>query len=157
MDINVTEEVENTLKDDGLKKEEIQEIIESANANGSKLKSRSEDTYIAKGESENLTVYAVYTPSSNGNVDLNNVYTHKMNVNGPTGGEIGEVEYDDESDWICERCNEIALQRNVDMNYLGITRPGPALICPKCNETYVTQGVATTLKTAESILEEKRA
>ena len=58
---------------------------------------------------------------------------------------------------VCAKCGEIALERNVDMTYMGVTRPGPGLVCPKCNEFYVSDGVAKTLKTAESILEEKRA
>lgn len=80
-----------------------------------------------------------------------------MNINGPTGGNIHDVEYDDKSEWICQKCNEAALERNVDLSYMGVTRPGPALVCPDCGEIYVSEGVAKTLKTAEGILEEKRA
>lgn len=156
MDINVTEEVQNLLKDEGFKKEEIQEIIEKAESSGKKLKHKSEETFIAKDDSENLTTYAVYT-TSGGGINLNNVYSHKMHINGLTGGELHDVEYDDKSEWICQKCNEAALERNVDMSYMGVTRPGPALICPDCGEIYISEGVAKTLKTAEGILEEKRA
>ncbi|RNI13746.1 hypothetical protein EFE42_06410 [Methanohalophilus sp. RSK] len=156
MDINMTEEVQNLLKDEGFKKEEIQEIIEKAESNGKKLKHKSEDTFIAKDDSENLTTYAVYTISGEG-INLNNVYSHKMHIDGLTGGELHEVENDDQSEWICQKCNETALERNVDMSYMGVTRAGPAIVCPKCQEFYVSDGVAKTLKTAESILEEKRA
>lgn len=152
MDIKITEELENLLKDNGLKKEEIQEIIDNAESSGHKLKAKEGDLSIAKGASENLTVYAVYNPS-----ELVNVYTHKMSVLGVTGGEMKELEYDTSSDWTCVKCDEGAQERNVDMSYLDVTRPGPGIVCPKCGDVYVSEGVAHTLKTAESILEEKRA
>ncbi len=152
MDIKITEELDNLLKDNGIKKEEIQEIIDNAESNGSKLEAIDGDLCIAKGCTDNLTMYAVYSPS-----ELVDVYAHKMSILGLTGGELHDVEYDDSSDWKCVKCDEIALERNVDMTYMGVTRPGPGLVCPKCNEFYVSDGVAKTLKTAESILEEKRA
>ncbi len=152
MDIKITEELENTLKDNGFKREEIQELINNAESSGVKLKARDGDVSIAKGVSDNLTMYAVYSPS-----ELLDVYAHKMSILGLTGGELNEVDFDDSSDWECAKCGEIALERNVDMTYLGVTRPGPGIVCPKCNEFYVSDGVAKTLKTAESILEEKRA
>ena len=152
MDIKITEEVENLLKDNGLKKEEVMEIIDNAEASGHKLKAKEGDICIAKGVAENLTVYAVYNPS-----ELVNVYTHKMSVLGVTGGEMKELEYDTTSDWTCVKCSEDAQERNVDMSYLDVTRPGPGIVCPNCGDVYVSEGVAHTLKTAESILEEKRA
>jgi len=152
MDIKITEELDNTLKDNGFKKEEIQELIDNAESSGIKLKARDRDVSIAKGVSDNLTMYAVYSPS-----ELLDVYAHKMSILGLTGGELNDIDYDDASDWTCAKCGEIALERNVDMTYMGVTRPGPGLVCPKCNEFYVSDGVAKTLKTAESILEEKRA
>jgi predicted RNA-binding Zn-ribbon protein involved in translation (DUF1610 family) len=153
MDLKITEQLDNLLKDNGVKKEEIREVIKNAEPNGQKLKSKDGKTCIAKGVSENLTIYAVYSAS-----ELLDVYTHKMNILGVTGGEIKPVEYDDASDWICAKCGEVALERNVDMSYLGVTRPGPGLVCPICGEMYVSAGMAkSTLKTAEAILEEKRA
>ncbi|MDW7732342.1 MAG: hypothetical protein SCH66_07930 [Methanolobus sp.] len=152
MDIKISEELDNLLKDNGIKKEEIQEVIDNAESNGTKLKARDGDLVLAKGVSDNLTMYAVYSPT-----ELVDVYAHKMNILGLTGGELHDVASDDASDWTCAKCGEIALERNVDMTYMGVTRPGPGLVCPKCNEFYVSAGVAKTLKTAESILEEKRA
>ncbi|TGC08724.1 DUF7479 domain-containing protein [Methanolobus halotolerans] len=152
MDIKITEELDNLLKDNGMKKEEIQEMIDNAESSETKLEARDGDISIAKGVSDNLTMYAVYSPS-----ELVNVYAHKMKILGLTGGELDDIEYDDTSDWVCAKCGEIALERNVDMTYMGVTRPGPGIVCPKCNEFYISDGVAKTLKTAESILEEKRA
>ncbi|WP_246275990.1 DUF7479 domain-containing protein [Methanolobus zinderi] len=150
--VKISEEMDNLLKDNGIKQEEIQEVIDNAESSGTKLKARDDDLAIAKGVSDNLTMYAVYSPS-----ELVDAYAHKMNILGVTGGEIDDVANDDESEWECAKCGEIALERNVDMTYMGVTRPGPGLVCPKCDEYYVSAGVAKTLKTAESILEEKRA
>ncbi|WP_406657638.1 hypothetical protein V7O62_03525 [Methanolobus sp. ZRKC2] len=152
MDIKITEEMDNLLKDNGIKKEEIQEIVDNAESNGTKLKARDGDLSIAKGVSDNVTMYAIYSPS-----ELVDAYAHKMSILGLTGGELHDIASDDESEWECTKCGEIALERNVDMTYMGVTRPGPGLVCPKCSEFYISSGVAKTLKTAESILEEKRA
>ncbi len=152
MSIKITENADNLLKDNGVRKEEIQNVIKEAESSGRKLVSKDGKTCIAKGVSENLTIYAVYSAT-----ELLDVYTHKMNILGITGGAINPVEYDDKIDMSCAKCNEGVLERNVDMNYLGVTRPGLGIICPKCKDTYVSSGMAKTLKTAESILEEKRA
>lgn len=152
MDIKITEELNNTLKDNGFREEEIRELIAGAESSGQKLKARNGEMSIAKGGTDNLTVYAVYSAS-----ELLNVYAHKMKILGLTGGELSEIDYDDESEWLCGKCGEIALERNVDMTYMGVTRPGPGIVCPRCREFYVSDGVARTLKTAEAILEEKRA
>ncbi|WP_407356309.1 hypothetical protein [Methanolobus sp. WCC5] len=153
MDLKITEQADNLLKDNGVRTEEILDIIKNAESSGSKLVSKDGNTCVAKGVSENLTIYGVYSAT-----ELLDVYTHKMNILGITGGEIKPVEYDDASDWMCAKCNEPALERNVDMAYLGVTRPGPGIVCPKCGEMYVSAGMAkSTLKTAEAILEEKRA
>ncbi|KXS42700.1 MAG: hypothetical protein AWU59_1517 [Methanolobus sp. T82-4] len=150
--VKISEEMDNLLKDNGIKQEEIKEMIDNAESSGTKLKARDGDLAIAKGVSDNLTMYAVYSPS-----ELVDAYAHKMSILGITGGELDDVANDDESEWECAKCGEIALERNVDMTYMGVTRPGPGLVCPKCDEYYVSAGVAKTLKTAESILEEKRA
>lgn len=153
MDIKITAQADNLLKDNGVRKEEILDIIKSAESSGHKLISKDGSTCIAKGVSKNLTIYAVYSAT-----ELLDVYTHKMNILGVTGGEIKPVEYDDASEWICAKCNEVARERNVDMSYMGVTRPGPGLVCAKCGDMYVSAGMAkSTLKTAEAILEEKRA
>jgi len=150
--VKISEEMDNLLKDNGIKQEEIQEMIDNAESSGTKLKAIDGDLAIAKGVSDNLTMYAVYSPS-----ELVDAYAHKMSILGITGGELDDVANDDESKWECAKCGEVALERNVDMTYMGVTRPGPGLVCPKCDEYYVSAGVAKTLKTAESILEEKRA
>lgn len=157
MDLNVSDELNDLLKDNGFRVEEIQEIIEKAESSGNKLKDAEEANFIAKGVSDNLTTYAVYSPLSNGAFELKTAYAHKMNVAGLTGGSFVEVEYDDDSGWICHNCNETAVDRNVDMAYLDVSRPGPGIVCPKCGDVYISEGVTKTLKTAESILEEKRA
>ncbi|UGV41562.1 hypothetical protein J7W08_04545 [Methanococcoides orientis] len=157
MDLNVSDELNDLLKDNGFRIEEIQDIIENAESSGKKLKNAEGEVFIAKGVSDNLTTYAVYSPLSNGAFELKTAYAHKMNVAGLTGGSFVEVEYDDDSGWICHNCNETAVDRNVDMAYLDVSRPGPGIVCPKCGDVYISEGVTKTLKTAESILEEKRA
>jgi hypothetical protein len=157
MDLNISDETNGLLKDNGFRIEEIQEIIENAESSGNKLKDADGEVFIAKGDSDNLTTYAVYSPLSNGAFELKSAYAHKMKVAGLTGGSFDEVEYDDENGWTCHKCNEAAVDRNIDMSYLDVSRPGPGIVCPKCGDIYITEGVTKTLKTAESILEEKRA
>lgn len=152
MDLKFTENIENVLKDNGLKKEEVLDIVNQAENNGNKLKSADGQIYIAKGVSDNLSIYVLYNSN-----EIMDVYTHKMNIIGLTGGDLHPVELDDKSEWVCAKCDTEILERNIDMTYLDVTRPGPGLICPKCGDMYVSPGVAKTLKTAEGILEEKRA
>ncbi|AEH60231.1 hypothetical protein Mzhil_0355 [Methanosalsum zhilinae DSM 4017] len=154
MDIKVSEEVASLLKDNGLKKDEMVSIIEDAESSGDKLKSKDGSKCLAKNESDNLTIYALYS-SANGGFALDSAYAHKMKMIGLTGGSFDPDEAE-ETDWICNKCGETAVETNVDMSYLDVTRPGPAVVCPKCNQMYLEEDMMKTIKTAESILEEKR-
>lgn len=64
MDLNISDETNSLLKDNGFRIEEIQEIIENAESSGNKLKDVDGEVFIAKGDSDNLTTYAVYSPLS---------------------------------------------------------------------------------------------
>ena len=154
MDIKISEEVANLLKDNGLKAEEMEKVIKDAEESGKKLESKDGSKCLAKAEDDNLTCYALYS-ASNGGFSLDSVYAHKMKMVGPTGGEFN-VEAADEADWICKKCNENAIEANVDMTYLGVTRPGNAIVCPKCGDMYLGEDMVPTIKGAEGILEEKR-
>lgn len=157
MDLKISDEVNDLLKDNGFRVEEIKDVIEQAETSGHKLSSADGNLFLARAVEDNLTTYAVYAPIADGAFELKDAYAHKMTIDGLTGGSFVEVEYDDESEWTCTKCNEGAVDRNVDMSYLDVTRPGPGIVCPKCGDIYISNGVASTIKTAESILEEKRA
>ena len=120
MDLKFTENIENVLKDNGLKKEEVLDIVNQAENNGNKLKSADGQIYIAKGVSDNLSIYVLYNSN-----EIMDVYTHKMNIIGLTGGDLHPVELDDKSEWVCAKCDTEILERNIDMTYLDVTRPGP--------------------------------
>ncbi len=151
MTLNINDNLKKSIQDQGLKVEEIQSIIENSISTSKRLFSNDRNLFLSKEESKNLTIYVEYSAN-----EILDVYTHKMNIIGITGKIIEPVGYDDTTEWKCEKCNENAVYRNIDMEYFGVIRAGPGIICPKCLESYVSSGVAKTIKKAEDTLEEKR-
>ncbi len=61
------------------------------------------------------------------------------------------------TEWFCFKDKEKMVEKNIDVSYLGITRPILGIACPKCKVAYIEKDIATTtLKTGEAIMEKKR-
>ena len=53
---------------------------------------------------------------------------------------------------------EKAIAGTVNMTYMGVTRSGPAIVCPKCGDSWVEEYLATkTIAAAEGLFEKKKA
>jgi hypothetical protein len=150
--VTISDNVKTLLKDTGFQESDVLEIVNAAEASGNKLKKADGSVCIAKNVSDNLTSYAVYNET-----EVVNCYAHKMTAGEPIGGWDEAVESPRESEYICNKCGEAAMMRNVNMSFMGMTRAGPAVVCQKCKDVYVEPEMAKTLATAESILGEKRA
>ena len=54
--------------------------------------------------------------------------------------------------------NEKAIQGSANMTYMGVTRTGPAIVCPKCGDVWLEEYLATmTIAAAEGLFEKKKA
>lgn len=154
IELEVSKKVEGVLKERGLKKGEVKKVVENAESTGKKLKDEAGERFLAKSFNENLTTYAVYEAMGEDEFKLLSGYAHKMKIEGPTQG----VEDENESEWFCNKCDEKTVEGNVDLSYLGVTRPAPGVMCPECKDSYIMEDIVTgTLPAAEGILEEKRA
>ncbi len=152
VELNINGDVEDLLTERGLEISEVEDIVETAEETNEKLRN-DEGVCCAKEVGENLTCYAVYEESGDG-YNLLSAYAHKMKVEGPTDEDIEP----DGSEWECVSCGTTAVEGNVDLSYLGITRPVSGIVCPDCGTGYVPENVAVdTLPVAEETLEEKRA
>lgn len=151
MDFIIKEEVRKKIENQGLKISEIQKIIEESEKCKHKFISNDKSKCLVKGPLGNLTIYVEYN-----NDEILNIYTHKMKIIGVTGDINEPVNYDDSTEWVCFYCNKPAVYRNIDMEYFGVIRPGPGIICTSCLDSYVSEGVSQTIKKAEDTLEEKR-
>ncbi|WP_406659793.1 hypothetical protein V7O66_08040 [Methanolobus sp. ZRKC3] len=150
--VTISDEVKTLLKDSGFQESDVLEVVNAAEASGNKLKKADGSACLAKNVTDNLTSYAVYNDS-----EVVNVYAHQMQAGEPIGGWDEAVESPLESEWICNKCGETAMNRNVNMSFMGMTRAGPAIVCEKCKDVYVEADMVKTLAVAESILGEKRA
>lgn len=151
----ISKELKGELKERGLKLGEVKEILENAEETGKKLRDEAGKEFLAKSATENLTAYVHYRAmKEEGRFKILSGYAHKMKIEGPTEGVEGE----NESEWFCNECDVKTIEGNVDLTYLGVTRPAPGIICPECNDSYMSEEMATkTLPAAEQTLEEKRA
>jgi transcription elongation factor Elf1 len=97
-----------------------------------------------------VTVYALF--DDKGKVE--SAYSHRMQLN----DIVKTTDEPEMSEWTCKHCNEQAQQGTANMTYMGITRSGPAIVCPKCGDSWVEEYLATkTIAAAEGLFEKKKA
>ncbi|MGD0817216.1 MAG: hypothetical protein ABR986_02310 [Methanomassiliicoccales archaeon] len=148
MDVKFSSEVVELLGKRGLKEADVVEVIQSAESSGIKLTQG--DKNLAKKRIGEVTIYALYDDS--GNVET--AYSHRMQL----GEMLKTTDQPDLSKWICNRCKEPAQQGTTNMTYLTVTRAGPAIVSPKCGDSWVEEYLAIkTLAAAEGLFEKKRA
>ncbi|WGI17455.1 hypothetical protein [Methanonatronarchaeum sp. AMET-Sl] len=153
-ELEMSGEVEDLVEERGLDEKSIKAAIHEGEKSGHKLVNNEDGTVLSKKEGDNLTTYARYRKVDEDKFKLVSAYGHKMSIEGPASGGPGtELE-----EWVCEACGGKAREKNIDISYLGITRPVLGMYCPDCEQGYVSEDVAVkTLPAAANILEEKRA
>lgn len=150
MKVNIPDDVKETIGKRGIKVEEIQEIIDAAESTKKKLVSADGSRNLAKKQIGDVTIYADYS-IADGEAKLNTAYSHRIAL----GTTVNMVE---PAPWKCAQCNEDVMAGHVNMSYMQVDRVGPALICPKCNDSWVEEYLAiNTLAAVEGLFEKKRA
>ena len=153
MDVKMSDAVKETVGKRGLKEQDVQEVVNNAESAKKKLVNKS-GKVLAKKVINNVTIYAGYNVERGilkSYANLNSAYSHRMAL-----GKI--VNSTEGSDWTCANCNEMAKLGTVEMSYIGVSRNGPALVCPKCGDSWVEEYLATkTIAVAEGLFEKKKA
>jgi hypothetical protein len=148
MDAKFNANAKDLLGKRGLKEADVADVVKSATDSKRRISNGKE--CIAKKRIGEVTVYAVYDAIG----EVKSAYSHRMVL-----GEPQKTTDDPEkSEWKCVHCNEQAIQGTVTMTYMGITRSGPAVVCPKCGDSWVEEYLATkTIAAAEGLFEKKKA
>ncbi len=153
MDVKMSDAVKETVGKRGLKDADVQEVVNNAESAKKKIVNKS-GKVLAKKVINNVTIYADYNVERGilkSHANLNSAYSHRMAL-----GKI--VNATEGSDWTCANCNEPAKLGTVEMSYIGVSRNGPALVCPKCGDAWVEEYLATkTIAVAEGLFEKKKA
>lgn len=152
--ITLTKEVEDLLKDRGLSKDDVAQVVDDAEATKNKFYLPTENKYLGKKLIGNVTAYAIYSPTTDEGVfAINSAYGHKIRMLKPV-----RLITEDVQDWECFTCKQKAVSGTIDMEYLGITRAAPGITCPNCKLSFIEEDIAMkTLVVAETLLEKKRA
>ena len=153
MDVKMSDAVKETVGKRGLKDADVQEVVNNAESAKKKIVNKS-GKVLAKKVINNVTIYADYNVERGilkSHANLNSAYSHRMAL-----GKI--VNATEGSDWTCANCNEPVKLGTVEMSYIGVSRNGPALVCPKCGDAWVEEYLATkTIAVAEGLFEKKKA
>lgn len=145
MDAKFTDEVKELLGKRGLKEADVAEVVRKNE--GHALTGGGKN--LAKKRMGDVTVYAVFDDSGK----VESAYSHRMQLN----DIVKTTEEPEVSEWTCKYCGEKAQQGTANMTYMGITRSGPAIVCPKCGDSWVEEYLATkTIAAAEGLFEKKR-
>jgi len=133
----------------GLKEADVADVVATAESANRKLSKNG--TNLAKKRIGEVTVYAVYNDAG----EVQTAYSHRMVLGEP----VKTTDAPEQSEWTCKHCNnEKAINGSANMSYMGITRTGPALVCPKCGDVWVEEYLAVqTIAAAEGLFEKKRA
>ena len=148
MDAKFSANAKDLLGKRGLKEADVADVVKSAETSHRKITDGKMN--IAKKRIGEATIYAVYDNAGN----VESAYSHRMTL-----GEYQKTTDNPEvSKWECIHCKEKAVQGTVNMTYMGITRSGPAIVCPKCGDSWVEEYLAVkTIAAAEGLFEKKKA
>ncbi|NLI73664.1 MAG: hypothetical protein GX369_02665 [Euryarchaeota archaeon] len=148
MDAKFSDNVKEIMGKRGLKEADIVDVINTAESSNRKLVKNGIN--LAKKRIGEVTMYALY----NDDGEVQSTYSHRMVLGDP----IKTTDEPDLTEWVCKECNETAEVGSADMTYLGVTRTGPAVICPKCNDVWIEEYLAVqTIAAAEGLFEQKKA
>ncbi len=152
MDIKISDQAKDVLGKRGIKDADVMDVVKTAESTGRKLTDKGGAKSLAKKRIGEITVYADYTVNG-GAANINSAYSHRMQLGEVVPGEQKE------SGWVCKHCgNEGAKYGTVNMTYMGITRSGPAVVCPKCGDSWIEEYLAIkTIAAAEGLFEKKKA
>jgi hypothetical protein len=148
MDAKFSAEAKDLMGKRGLKEADVADVVKTAETSHRKINNGKAN--IAKKRIGEVTVYAKY--DNNGNVCSS--YSHRMVLGEP----VKTTDTPELTKWECMHCKEKAISGTVNMTYMGITRSGPAIVCPKCGDSWVEEYLATkTIAAAEGLFEKKKA
>jgi hypothetical protein len=148
MDAKFSASARDLLGRRGLKEADVADVIHSANASKRSITNGKE--CMAKKRIGEVTVYAMYDLTG----DVKFAYSHRMVLGEPQK----TTDEPEKCEWKCVHCNEQTIQGTVTMTYMGITRSGPAIVCPKCGDSWVEEYLAIfTIAAAEGLFEKKKA
>jgi len=148
MDAKFSAEAKDLLGKRGLKEADVADVVKSAESANRKVTDGTNN--IAKKRIGEVTVYAMYDNAGN----VKSAYSHRMVLGEP----VKTTDTPEVTNWTCVHCKEKAISGTVNMTYMGITRSGPAIVCPKCGDSWVEEYLATkTIAAAEGLFEKKKA
>jgi hypothetical protein len=148
MDAKFSANAKDLMGKRGLKEADVADVVASAESGNRKLSKNG--TNLAKKRIGEVTVYAVYDDSGN----VQSAYSHRMVLGEP----VKTTETPEVTEWTCKHCNEKAVIGSANMSYMGITRTGPAIVCPKCGDVWIEEYLAVmTIAAAEGLFEKKKA
>jgi hypothetical protein len=152
MDIKIPDPVKEVLGKRGIKEADVETVVKEAESSNKKLVANERN--LAKKRIGDVMIYVDYATEKgviSKHVTVNTAYSHRMalgnlvNVDGPTV-------------WTCAHCKELASYGHVQMEYMTVKRNGPAVVCAKCNDSWIEEYLATkTIAAAEGLFEKKRA
>ncbi len=149
-----TDAVKELLGKRGLKEADVVDVVNTAEKTNKKVTNKASGRTLAKKTINNVTVYADYTADKGilkSHANVTSAYSHRMML-----GKI--VNVGEDTEWTCTNCGNLTKAGTVEMTYMNVSRNGPAIVCPKCNDSWVEEYLATkTLAAAEGLFEKKKA
>lgn len=142
--VNISGDVKKVLEERGVDPKDIVAVVEGAESSGDKLVSGSKS--FAKKQCGDVVCYAIYEGDK-----LVSGYSHKL-----AEKDIKHLVEEETQEWTCNKCGGGTVRGNMDLEYLGVTRLAPVVVCPKCMNGYIEEDIAAkTLVVAAMLLEKK--
>jgi hypothetical protein len=178
IDLNMTEQVKELLKERGIKKEDVKETIEHGESKKRKFYIPGENRFLGKKKIGNVTMNVEYSAGKKA-FDVITAYSHRAelleNTSKPMATSLGGKAdiYGEDMDelgvggtekkklgipWWCSKCEEKVIPANTEVTFMDIQRSMYTMTCMKCGLSMVEeQNAIQTLAAAEGLLEQKAA
>ena len=161
--LEVSEEVKNLCRERGIRIEQIEQVIQHAEAAGDKLHQSGTDRYLAKLKISEPTFYTEYSTKEGGYI-VHTAYWHYSELSAESKAEESDTEVQPmvEQDkimadkWYCFKCKERMGEEAVGLSYAGVGGGQVGIKCPKCEAAYILeQTVLEVVRKNEDEVDEK--
>lgn len=152
--LNIPEDIELHMEDQGILREVVQKAIQQAETTGGKFINPAIERSLAFYRPRTVTYWVEYSRAAEG-FQVQSVYFHRMGMMSG-GGLTNKAKSVSDSGWICHRCQASLEIQTVRLQYMQCIFPHDLPVCPSCSAILISEELATgKMAEAEQALEDK--
>jgi len=151
--IKIDAPVSETLKERGIRRQDVQQVLASSRQTGNFFTRGSDGRCLAYSMTEKTTYWVEYMMEEDG-YRIFTAYSHRMQI--LEGLNMPVQPKEERIDWLCAKCAKPLEWATVKLTYLDETFAADIPACPSCRRPLVSEKDAVEkMAVAEKMLEDK--